>query len=105
MYLLHDNATPHKVDIVKKFCESKRVTIRDHPHYSPDLSPCDFFLIPKLKKYLQGRCYRSRNGLGPALYQLRKDIPKEDYRKVFENWNKRLKLCVLHKREYFEGTK
>jgi hypothetical protein len=22
----------------------------DHPHYSPDLAPCDFWLLPKLKK-------------------------------------------------------
>ncbi|XP_060594912.1 histone-lysine N-methyltransferase SETMAR-like [Ruditapes philippinarum] len=57
LYLLHDNATPHKADIVKKFLESKRVTVLNLPPYSPDLAPCDFILFPRLKKHLQGRRY------------------------------------------------
>ena len=29
-----------------------------HPPYSPDLAPSDYFLFPKLKKWLSGkRCY------------------------------------------------
>jgi hypothetical protein len=26
----------------------------DHPSYSPDLAPCDFWLFPKLKTALKG---------------------------------------------------
>jgi hypothetical protein len=105
LFLLHDNAIPHKADIVKIFLESKRVTVLNHPSYSPDLAPCDFFLFLRLKKHLQGRRYRTRNGLGSALYQLCRGIPQEDYKKAFQNWIKRLKSCILFKGDYFEGLK
>ncbi|XP_060568938.1 histone-lysine N-methyltransferase SETMAR-like [Ruditapes philippinarum] len=105
LFLLQDNATPHKAYIVKKFLESKRVTVLNHPPYSPDLAPCDFFLFPRLKKHLQGRRYSTRNGIGSALHQLCRGIPQEDYKKAFQNWIKRLKLCILFKGDYFQGLK
>ncbi|XP_033222542.1 histone-lysine N-methyltransferase SETMAR-like [Belonocnema kinseyi] len=30
-----------------------------HPVYSPDLAPCDYFLFPKLKKWLGGKRFGS----------------------------------------------
>ena len=48
--LLHDNARPHKTKLVREKLESMRVVELDHPPYSPDLAPCDFWLFPKLKK-------------------------------------------------------
>jgi hypothetical protein len=32
----------------------KSITKMDHPPYSPDSAPCDFWLFPKLKKALKG---------------------------------------------------
>ncbi|XP_060565461.1 histone-lysine N-methyltransferase SETMAR-like [Ruditapes philippinarum] len=97
LYRLHDNATPHKADIFKKLLENKRVTVFNHPPYSPDLAPCNFFLFPRLKKHIQGRRYSTRNGLGSALHQLCRGIPQEYYKKAFQNWIKCLKLCILFK--------
>lgn len=48
-FLLHDNAPSHKVLIVREFLDKKSIITLDHPPYSPDLSPCDFWLFPKLK--------------------------------------------------------
>jgi hypothetical protein len=31
------------------------MTVIPHPPYSPDLAPCDFFLLPKMKLKLKGR--------------------------------------------------
>ena len=75
--------------------------VLNHPAYSPDLSPCDFFLFPRLKKMLSGNKYTSRSSLGSALYQCLQQIPKEDYLSAF--WVKRLQKCVSVKGEYFEG--
>ena len=69
----------------------------------PDLSPCDFFLFPRLKKMLSGNKYTSRSSLGSAIYQCLQQIPKEDYLSAFCNWVKRLQKCVSVKGEYFEG--
>jgi hypothetical protein len=34
--------------------QAKVVELPNQP-YSPDLAPCDYFLFPRLKKYLTGR--------------------------------------------------
>ena len=48
VHLLHDNAFSHKCEVVKSFLASEKVKVLNHPPYSPDLSPCDFFLFPRL---------------------------------------------------------
>ena len=79
VHLLHDNTSSHKCEVVKSFLASEKVKVLNHPPYSPDLSPCDFFLFPRLKKMLSGNKYTSRNSHGSAIYQCLQQIPKEDY--------------------------
>ena len=45
------------------------------------------------------------NAVASAVYQCLKCIPKTDYENAFQKWLKRLKLCVSHNWEYFEGKK
>ena len=47
VHLLHDNAPSHKCEAVKSFLASEKVEVLNHPPYSPDLSPCDFFFLSK----------------------------------------------------------
>ena len=104
VHLLHDNASFHKREVVKSFLASEKVKVLNHPPYSPDLSPCDFFfLFPRLNKMLSGNKYTSRSSLGSAVYQCLQQIPKEDYLSAFRDWVKRLQKCVSVKGEYFEG--
>ena len=103
VHLLHDNASSHKCEVVKSFLASEKVKVLNQPPYSPDLSPCDFFLFPRLQKMLSGNKYMSRSSLGSTIYQCLKQIPKEDYLSAFRDWIKRLQKCVSVKREYFEG--
>ena len=100
---LHDNASSHKCEDVKSFLASEEVKFLNHLPYSPDLSPCDFFLFPRLKNILSGNKYTSRSSLGSAIYQCLKQIPKEDYLSAFRDWVKWLQTCVSVKGEYFEG--
>ena len=81
--LLHDNARPHKTKLVREKLDRMRVVELDHPPYSPDLAPCDFWLFPKLKKHLSGREFESRAHLGSPIFQCMKGIPREDFKKVF----------------------
>jgi transposase len=37
------------------FWQKKNIPVDPQPPYSPDLSPCDFFLFPRLKNQLKGR--------------------------------------------------
>ena len=63
VHLLNDNASSYKCEVVKSFLASEKVKVLNHPPYSPDLSPCDFFLFPRLKKMLSGNTckYMSRS--------------------------------------------
>ena len=103
VHLLHDIASSYKCEVVKSFLASEKVKIVNHPSYSPDKSPCDFFLFPRLTKMLSGNKYTSRSSLGSAIYQCLQQIPKEDYLSAFRDWVNRLQSCVSVKGEYFEG--
>ena len=55
--LLYDNAPSHNATIVKQFLAQRKVTVLDHPPYSPDLAPADYFLFPKVKSHLKERLF------------------------------------------------
>ena len=57
--LLHDNALAHKSAMVQEYLKESRLAVLDHPPYSPDLSPCDFWLFPRLKEMLLWYRHRS----------------------------------------------
>ena len=103
--LLHDNAPAHTSAIVTAFLKKEKVTVLPHPPYSQDLAPCDFFLFPKLKAFLAGRKYQSRQALESAIHQYLITVPKSAYRDAFKKWIHRLKLCISSHGEYFEGMK
>ena len=103
--LLHENAPAHTSAIVMAFLKKEKVTVLPHPSYSPDLAPCDFFLFPKLKAFLAGRKFQSRQALGSAIHQYLITVPKSAYRDAFKKWIHRLKLCISSHGEYFEGMK
>ena len=90
------------VTLLSLFLVSEKVKVLNHPPYSPDLSPCDFFLFRRLKKMLSGNEYTSRCSLGSTICQCLQQIPKEDYLSAFRDWVKRLQKCVSVKGQYFE---
>ena len=94
VHLLHNNVFYHKCGVVKSFLASEKMKVLNHPPYSPDLSPCYFFLFPRLKKMLSGNKYTSRSSLGSAIYQCLQQVPKEDYFICFSRLGKKVtKIC------------
>ena len=71
--LHHDNAPAHAALSVRQFLATKQVTILDHPPYSPDLAPCDYFLFPKLKGTIKGTRFQRSGG-----YQVQCDVIFEE---------------------------
>jgi hypothetical protein len=57
----HDNTSDHSTALIQAFLAKHHITQVCQPPYSPDLSPCDFWLFPKLKLPLKGR--RSVNAM------------------------------------------
>jgi histone-lysine N-methyltransferase SETMAR len=65
--LLRDNASVHKARLSKAaIAESDFVEI-DHPPYSPDLVPCDYFSFSNLKKTLRETKLRDDDELRAAV--------------------------------------
>ena len=96
-------ASSHMCEVVKSFLPFEKVKVLNHPPYSPDLSPRDFFLFPRLKKMFSGNKFTSRSSLGSAIYQCLQQIPKEDYLSAFRDWVKKSQKCASVNGEYFEG--
>ena len=103
--LLHDNAPAHKSAMVQEYLKESGLDVLDHPPYSPDLSPCDFWWFPGLKEMLAVHRFESRCGIGSAVYQCLQHIPKEDYWAAFRKWVDRCKMCVEADGAYFEGLR
>ena len=75
-----------------RYRKESGLDVLDHPPYSPDLSPCDFWLLPRLKEMLVRHRFESLCGIGSMVYQCLQ--PKEDYRAAFRKLVDRCKMCV-----------
>ncbi|GFV43523.1 putative transposase [Trichonephila clavipes] len=82
---------------------SKNIPVAPQPPYSPDLSPCDFFLFPKLKSHFKGHRFGTLVNIQTAVTDQLKAIPISEFPQCHEEWNKRLQRCVDSEGSYFEG--
>ena len=58
-FILHDNAPAHRPVLAKDFfLSNNNAPTLEHSPYSPDLAEADFYLFPRLKSALKGRCFR-----------------------------------------------
>ena len=64
--------------------------------YSPDLAPCDFWLLPKLR----GCRYETTEDMKEAVMKVIDTLTQEDFlQKLLERYNK----CIAAGGDYFEG--
>ncbi|GFW17242.1 hypothetical protein TNCV_1957131 [Trichonephila clavipes] len=54
-FFVHDNARPHRANIVKQFLDIKGAVQIEYPPFTPDLNPPDFFLFLRLTLALKGK--------------------------------------------------
>ncbi|KAG5334155.1 SETMR methyltransferase, partial [Acromyrmex heyeri] len=73
-----------------------------HPAYSPDLTPCDYFLLPNLKKWFGGKRFFIREQLitkTEAYFEgLNKSYYSDGLKKLENHWIK----CIELKGDYVE---
>jgi transposase len=92
--LLHDNAPIHKAASVCQFFNQKNVTTLYHNPYSPDLSPPDHFLFPKLKMKLKGLQFADVVEIQAAVTDELKKVKKEEFSAAFQKLYDRQKACI-----------
>lgn len=103
--LLHDNAPVHKAQVAMAAVQRMGFEILEHPPYSPDLAPSDFYLFPKMKKELRGKKFSSDEEVKSAISAYFDDKEKSFF---FDGINKlidRSNKCIRVKGEYIEKEK
>ena len=101
--LHRDNAPCHTAVSINEFLAGKSIPVVPQLPYSPDLSPCDFFLFPRLKNHLKGRHFGTLDNIQKSVTDELKGIPAEAFWHCYEQWEQRLCRCVAAQRNYFEG--
>ncbi len=94
-WILHqDNALPHSARARQDFFQAKGVEDMEHPLYSPDLTPGDFYLFPALKYEFRGVQFPSDASVATAVQRFSKPSP-DDFMKTFTNWRLVLSLFKI----------
>ena len=73
-----------------------------HPPYSPDMSPPDFDLFPKLKQPMRGHRYSSLEELSAAVTQAVRQMNKDGLLDGIAKLSKRWKV-IENQGDYIEG--
>ena len=80
-FLLHDNAPTHKAASICQFLTKRNVTTLYH---SPNLSPPDYFLFPKLKIKLKGLHFVDVAEIQEAITDELKKVQTEELSVAFQ---------------------
>jgi histone-lysine N-methyltransferase SETMAR len=104
-FLLHDNAPAYKAASVCQFLTQNNVTTLYHPPYSPDLSPPDYFLFPKLKMRVKGLHFADVAEIQKAVTDELKKVKKEEFLAAFQKLYNRVKACIYANGAHFEFKK
>ena len=100
--ILHDNASPHKSNVVKELLEGYGWEVLDH-QTSPDLSPPDFDQFPKLKEPFRGVRYDSLDEFECAVNAEVRRINFSCLATGIEALPSRWNSVIRSRGDYFEG--
>ena len=70
-----------------------------HPLNSPDLTPCGFWLFPKLR----GCRYETIEEMKEAVTKVIDTLTQEDFHGAFQKLLERYNKCIAAGGDYFEG--
>lgn len=97
-----DNAPVHKARVSITAILESGFELVDHPPYSPDLAPSDFFLFPKLKEHLRGQKFSGDDELMSAVNDWLEVQDKEFFRRGIQALEHRWTKCVQVRGDYVE---
>jgi transposase len=99
----HDNAPAHSAFSVAQYLTSKGIMVMPQPPYSPDLTPCDFFLFQKTKSAVKGHHFESTEDIKTSVTRALNDIPQAVFQECYKQRQHCWKRCVQAQGMYFEG--
>jgi hypothetical protein len=96
-----DNSMCHNGRKVTDELENLKLDRVAHLPYSPDLSPCDFWLFGMLKQKIQDRVFDTTEEILMANCNVRSEVTFEDLQSVFFDWIQRVEYVIEHEGEYY----
>jgi hypothetical protein len=94
LFLLHDNAPAHKAARVCQILTPQKCYNPLSPPYSPDLSPPDYLLFPKLKMKLKGLHFADVAEIQKSVTDKLKKVQKEEFSAGFQKLSDRAKAFI-----------
>ena len=88
-----DNSPVCTATGVRNWLAAREVQVLEHPPFLPDLSPADFFYLPKLKEELGGISLTD-GALRSTWEQASRTIAKEEFAVAFQLGYQRCEKCV-----------
>jgi len=101
--ILHDNARPHLGKVVTDLLSKYEWEVLPHAPYSPDMSPPDFDLFPKLKEPMRGHRFSSLEEVSAAVTRAIRGLNKSGTLNGIENLPKRWDAVIEKQGDYIEG--
>ena len=101
--ILHDNARPHLGKFVTNLLSKYQCEVLLHAQYSPDMSPQDFDLFPKLKEPMRGHRFSSLEEVSAAVTLAIRRLKKSGTLNGRANLPKRWGAVIEKQGDYIEG--
>ena len=103
-WLFHwDNAPVHTANNDTKFLAKNNIRTLQHPLYSPDLAPADYFLFRRLKSDLAGVSVTPET-FKTELERVLRSIGENEFAEAFQRWLHRHEKCIALQGGYVEKS-
>jgi histone-lysine N-methyltransferase SETMAR len=100
--LLHyDNAKPHVAALTKQKIIDLGWEVLQHPPYSPDLAPSDFYLFRSLQNALDRKKFNHRNEIEAFIQNFFDSKSQTFYEKAFLQLPEKWQKVIDHEGNYF----
>jgi hypothetical protein len=96
-----DNSMCHDGHKISEKLAKKSTERVPHPSYSPDISPCDFWLFGMLEYKMKDREFQSQQVILSAVANMWDDLTFADVQCVFQEWMERLAEVAANNGEYY----
>ena len=95
---------PHRVNGEGVFGYEEHIPIfLSQPSYSPDLTPSDFFLFPRIKSDLKQNHFGTIENVQVIVTRTLNSISVEDFQRCYGEWQQHWTRCIESQGDYYEN--
>ena len=102
MIFLQDNARPHVARQTLQKIRDMNWERLEHPPYSPDLSPSDYYLFRSMEHWLRGKKFTTIEKMRGSLTEFFASKDRDWYHRGIHQLEEQLQKVIESGGEYFE---